>query len=402
VTNGNKVMEFRQDPTNQLWRMTRPISARADGTRLAAAFQRLRDGRVTQFITEDPRADLSSYGLQPAELEVWLGHGTNFNAAIQVGKALPTNSAQLYVRRQGWNVVMAADKDVFTPWRGAVNDYRDTHLLTTTAGVREIVVRGENSFTLQQAGTNAWSVVGEKFAADTENVQSFLKLLANLRIWEFVKDVVTPTDLQNFGLTTPSREITLRGQPGDTNSVIAKILFGSSDTNRIYVKRASEDFVYALKLDEMARLPENGWEFRDRHIWNFSETNVTQVTLHQGGRTRQLIRTGDNKWSLAAGSQGIINPPAVEETVHRLGELTAAGWLGRKFSTQEIGLTTNSLSLAIELKSGEKYAVDFGAELPSQTALAAVTLEGERWAFVFPPVLYPLVASYLTIPANTP
>jgi hypothetical protein len=42
--------------------------------------------------------------------------------------------------------------------------------------------------------------------------------------------------------------------------------------------------------------------------------------------------------------------------------------------------------------------VDFGTELPSQTALAAVTLDGERWALIFPPVLYQFVLNYLTIP----
>jgi hypothetical protein len=31
-----------------------------------------------------------------------------------------------------------------------------------------------------------------------------------------------------------------------------------------------------------------------------------------------------------------------------------------------------------------------------------VTLDGERWAFVFPPIPYTLVLSYLTIPANVP
>ena len=47
--------------------------------------------------------------------------------------------------------------------------------------------------------------------------------------------------------------------------------------------------------------------------------------------------------------------------------------------------------------------MDFGGELSqAQTALAAVTLDGERWAFVFPPVLYQFVLSYLTIPANVP
>lgn len=67
------------------------------------------------------------------------------------------------------------------------------------------------------------------------------------------------------------------------------------------------------------------------------------------------------------------------------------------------GLNTNNLQIIVELKNGERYTVDFGTELPrAQTALAAVTLDGERWAFVFPPVLYQFVLSYLTIPANVP
>ena len=71
-----------------------------------------------------------------------------------------------------------------------------------------------------------------------------------------------------------------------------------------------EDFIYAIAPEDFNRLPEAGWEFRDRRIWNFSETNVAQITLHQSGKTRLMIRNGLNKWSLAAGSQGIINPPA--------------------------------------------------------------------------------------------
>jgi hypothetical protein len=100
----------------------------------------------------------------------------------------------------------------------------------------------------------------------------------------------------------------------------------------------------------------------------------------------------------------MINPPAIEETVHRLGELAAAGWVGRNITAPEkFGLSTNNLSISIELKNGEKYSVDFGVEIPRlQTALAAVTLDGERWAFVFPAALYQLVAAWLTIPANSP
>lgn len=402
ITNGTKSMEFRRDPTNQLWRMIRPLQARANSSRLAAAFQQLRDGHVSQFITDDPHADLSSYGLQPADLDIWLGQGTNFVAGVHVGNPLPTNSAQVYVQRQNWHSVMAADKDIFAPWHASVNDFRDPFLLSLQSPVAEIQMQGDHSFTLQKNASNDWTVAGEKFPADTENVKNFLSLLTGLKVSQFVKDVVTPSDLQSFGLTKPSRKITLLGKVGDTNDVLATLLFGSAETNRVLVKRADEDFVYAITPQDFSRLPEHGWEFRDRHIWNFSETNIASVTLHQSGKTRQLTRTGVNKWSLTAG-QGIINPPALEETMHRMGELTAAGWVARNVTNpKNYGLNPENLSVTVELKSGKKFELHFGLELPqSHTALAATTLDGQQWVFVFPPVLYQFVTTYLTIRPNT-
>ena len=65
--------------------------------------------------------------------------------------------------------------------------------------------------------------------------------------------------------------------------------------------------------------------------------------------------TGVNKWSLAAGSQGIINPPALEETTHRLGELTALGWVARNVTDPEknFGLSPDNLEITVELKDGD-------------------------------------------------
>jgi Domain of unknown function (DUF4340) len=264
-------------------------------------------------------------------------------------------------------------------------------------------VRGQNSFILQQQGTNGWKIIGEKFPADTENVQLFIKLLADLRVAEFVKDVVTAPDLPAYGLATPTRQIILRSAAGDNNAVIAQLNF-AVQTNGVFVHRADEDFIYSITPEDFNRQPVAGWEFRDRRIWNFRETNVAQITLRQNGKTRVLVRDGLNKWSLAAGSQGIINPPALEETAHRLGELTAAGWVGRNVTELEkYGLASDNLEITVELKNGDKFSTAFGTELPNaHAALAAVTLEGERWAYVFPPVLYQFVLSYLTIPANVP
>ena len=409
ITNGAKAieLELRRDPTNHLWHMIRPWPARADSLRITVALQQLRMARVTQFVSDNPKEDLAAFGLQPAELDVWLGRGTNYFAAVHAGKSSTENPAQIFVRREGSGAVLATAKESLLPWRGTVNDFRDPQLFELTAPVAEIEVRGETNsagFTLQLSGTNSWSVAGEKFPADADNVSAFVRTLAGFRVLEFVKDFNTALDLQSRGLAPPARTITLRTVAGDTNSVLAQLLFGATETNKVFVKRADEGFVYALTTNDFNQLPENGWEFRNRRIWSFSETNVAKVTLHQGGKTRQLLRTGANSWSPAPGSQGIIDPLAVEETVHRLGELAATGWVGRNFPAPEkFGLNTNNLELTVELKTGEKRIVDFGGVVPqSQTVFAAVTLDGERWTFVFPAPLCALVAAHLTIPPDAP
>ena len=402
LTNGTKVIELHYNATNHLWHMTRPLVARADGSRITEALQALQTTHVSQFISDDTKTDPSVFGLLPADLDLWLGYGTNFTTAIHIGKS-PTNAtSQVYARREGWNAVVTTAREPLSSWRGTVNDFRDPYLLELSAPIAEIEVRGQNNFTLQRQGTNEWRVLGEKFPVDTGSVQQFIKTLTSLRVAEFVKDVVTAPDLPGYGLATPTRQITLRSMVGDTNAVIAQLLFGATQDKEVFVRRADEDFVYAMTLEDFNRLPEAGWEFRECRIWAFSENDVAQIAIHQNGKTWQIIRTGPNKWSFAPGSEGIINPPAIEETVHRLGELTAYAWFARNLTEPEkYGFNTNNLQIVVELKNGEKHTVDFGVE-QAQTALAAVTLEGERWVFVFPPVLYQFVLSYLTIPANVP
>jgi len=397
LTNGTKVIELHEDAAHHLWRMTRPLVARADSARITEALQSLQTARVEQFITNNSQ-DLTSFNLQPADLDLWLGHGTNFVTALHVGSNPTNDSSLVYAERQNWNTILTTAKEPLSPWFDPVNNFRDPYLFELSAPAAEIAVHGENNFTLQRQGTNGWRVAGEKFPVDTGSVQQFIKVLASLRVSEFVKDVVTTPDLPAYGLATPTRQITLLSAVDDTNAVIAQLLFGATQANEVYVRRADEDFVYAIPLEDFNQLPEAGWEFRERRIWNFSEADVARIIIHQNGQTRQIVHNGPNQWSLAPGSQGIIVPAAIEETAHRFGELTAAAWLARHVTEPaRFGLKPENLSITLELKNGTKDTVDFGAAA-AQTALAAVTLDGERWAFVFPPVLYQFVLSYLTIP----
>ena len=402
LTNNARVIELRRDETNHLWHMLRPLRARANGDRITDALQELQADAITQFVTDDPRADLTTYGLQPADLDLWLGHGTNFIAGLHVGKSPPNDASQVYVKREGWSTVATTAKAGLAPWQGTVNDFRDPYLLELSAPVAEIAVQGEQDYTLQRTGTG-WQVAGQTFPVDATNVQVLIQTLAGMHISQFVKAAVTAPDLPQYGLDKPKMEITLRSAVGDTNAPIVQLFFGTNQDNQVYVRRADEDFIYAITAEDFNRIPVWGWEFRDRQIWNFNVADVTEITLHENGRTRQILHDGRNKWSLAPGSQGIINAPAIEETTYRFGQLETPGWVTRGLPHPEkLGFKPDNLSVTFELKDGRKFSVDFGAELPSHTALAAVTLDGERWTFVFPPVLYQFVTSYLVIPPNTP
>jgi hypothetical protein len=405
LTNNSKVIELRRDATNHLWHMIRPLPARADADHITDALQRLEAASVTQFVTDDTNADLTAFGLQPADLDLWLGQGTNLVAAVHLGKSPANDATQVYAKRDGWNTIVTTAAEPLVPWRGAVNDFRDSRLFELTAPVAEIEVRGANHFILREQASNDWQIVGEKFPADADNVQLFIKTLAGLRIADFVKAVVTAPDLPAYGLASPQREIILRSAAGDTNAVVAQLDFGTNQDNKVFVRCAGEEnFVYDITMLDFNRLPEADWEFRERRIWNFNLDDLAQITLHQNGKTRVMIRNGPGKWSLAAGSQGFIEGKYIEQTAGRFGQLTAAAWVARNFTGPEAyGFSTNNLQITFELKTGEKDTVDFGAEYPqAQSALAAVTLDGERWAFLFPPVLYQFVLSFLTIPANVP
>ena len=413
LTNGAKVIELRRDPTNRLWHMIRPLQARADMDHISDALQRLATARVTQFITDDAKADPAAFGLQPADLDLWLGRGTNLTAAVHLGRSPTNNATQVYAKREdwnaaitNWNTVVTTAREPLAPWRGAVNDFRDTRLFELTAPVAEIEVRGQNNFILRQQGSNDWRIAGEKFPADADNVQLFVKTLADLRIAEFVKDVATAPDLAAYGLapSQSQREIILRYKAGDTNAVIAQLDFGAAGTNEVFVRCAGEDSIYAVTAQDFNRLLESDWEFRDRRIWDFKAEDVAQITIHQGGRIRQIVHNGPGKWSLAAGSQGVIEGKSIEQAAQQLRQLTALAWFARNLTEPEkYGFGTNNLQVTFELKGGEKDTVDFGGEYPQrQTGLGTVTLDGDRWAFFFEPAAYQFVLSFLTIPANVP
>src|SRR5207245_9338414 len=99
-----------------------------------------------QCLPDQPNPDLENLGLQPAELGLALGQGTNTVAQLQFGKN--KDAGQVYARVYGQNTIVAVASDLVAPWRAPVNDFRDPHLLVLTRPVDVIEVRGVENFSV--------------------------------------------------------------------------------------------------------------------------------------------------------------------------------------------------------------------------------------------------------------
>ena len=418
VTNAGKVFELQRDATNKAWRMTQPIKARADNTRIGELLRRLNNARVEQFVSDNVRADLESLGLQPPELALGFAQGTNQLLSLQFGKT-PTNApGSMFAKVAGQNSVVLVSSQMVAPWRvPTYNDFRERRLVSAElADIRQIEIRGAENFIVQRQPNGAWQIAGaESLNPDAGAVLELVSDLNNLEVAQFTTDAATDVDFRDHGLAPPARQYILRSAPAPTgtnlsapamtNTVLAEIHFGSTNEGRVFTRRADENYIYAVNLTDLLSLPSATWQFRDRRIWNFSGKDVQRVTIRQNGKTWELLHSGTNHWTFAPGSQGILNVFGVEEAVHRLSGLAAAAWIARgDEARKQFGFAGRSLQVSLDVKNGDKaqtFTVDFsGTFSPRQQATAAVSLDGQTWIFECPRQIFEPVELFLTIPAN--
>ncbi len=407
ITNGPTALVLQREVTNRLWHLVWPNPARADAVRIEDNLRQLQSLRVQSFVSDSPTGDLESFGLAPPELQIALGQGPTNLALLEFGKSPTNDTGCVYARRNGRGPLFTVKKEQQAFWRKPVSDFRDRHLLTVqeaahlAATVTLIEVQGQDRFSLQRQTNDTWRVAPQDFQADAPAINELIQGLSTLEIVQFTKDVVNAPDLPAYGLSAPARQYTLKAAAGTTNVVMTELLFGSptNSPGEIFARRNDETSVYAVNPNQFARVPAASWQFRDRKLWNFSEADVAKVTVQRKGKARQLLRNGLYQWSLAEGSQGVIQELPVEETVRGLAQAYAQGWVGcGEAALAPHGLSETNCQVTIELKNGQKAAIEFAEENASGAVYAAVRTDGQPWVMEFPPLLYRDVVVHLASP----
>jgi uncharacterized protein DUF4340 len=414
VRAGEPRFEMQRDSATQIWRLTRPRSARADNGLLQQVLQQLQTVRISRFVSDVPGGDLEPYGLQPPALTLVFARETNTVLTVELGKSPTNEPAVVFARRSNYPNIVTVPKQVLDLLRAPYTEFLDRRLIEfTPAAVHRIEARAAESFALEKQPNGRWQVVEPiVFPADPELVSGFLSRLNSIEIVEVAKDIASNLDLPDHGLAPPSRQYVLKAANGatTTNEILAQIEFGTNQTNRIVVRRTDENSIYKTKLEESLLLPQAAFELRDRRIWNFTTNHVASATIAVKGTTCKVLRTGSGQWSVAPGSQGMLNPFAIEEAMFRLGQqLRSKKWVARgDGDLSRFGFAEAANKLAIELSNDvgpRTLTVEFGSQSPSGGPFALVHLEPGPVVFECPFDVfnaYDEVVRYLTSTASAP
>jgi len=406
VRPGTNGFEVLRASAQRYWQMTKPLLTRANTARLELLLQELQLARVNQFVTDDPRADLEPFGLQPPERELVIGRGTNDLVTLQIGKS-PTNAPSLvYLRRLAQSNVVLVPRAAVEPWLAGFREFCDRRLMIfKPEEVERIEARSDEAFALERQTNGSWRIVAPYNApAEGLLVREMLADLADLEFLEFEREVVT--DFTAYGLNPPRRQYILKGAltntpAGLTNPTLAQVDFGKPSEHKLFARRSLENSV--VTAVDNGRLPRSAFELREQRLWSFTTNQIASITVQQRGQTRRLLRTGPAQWTLEPGASGTINPFSLEETAYRLGRLRAERWVAcGETELTRFGIPALDYQITVELAPTEKakpLSLRFGRTAPSGRPYAAVELEGQPGPLIFecPLDIYELVLSNLSL-----
>jgi hypothetical protein len=153
VTNSGRVLQVQKNRTNQTWRFTGLMEARASTIQVQLLVQDLLRARIHRFVTDDPRANLDLYGLQTPALQVALANGTNDVFQVQFGKSPANDANLLYAKRPNHpSIFLVPKQGLVEGLDRPLSFYRDRSLISfpTNAGIDRIDIRTEEKISLQR------------------------------------------------------------------------------------------------------------------------------------------------------------------------------------------------------------------------------------------------------------
>ena len=237
-----------------------------------------------------------SFGFDPPAATLRIESDTN-KYVLQIGASTPLTT-NVYVKLESSGEIFVTDGRLLEAMPGSTNAWRSPALVDLNELVFDRVqIRAGNRLLEFEKNTNSlWQIARPIPArADQAQVNTIFEGLAGVRVSQFVADQVT-TDLDRYGLQTPSLEISLLNQ---TNEVF-QLEFGASPTNapqHVYVRRLDTTNVVLAEKGIADFLAQPYKRFHDPRLLAFNPDSLDRITV-DAIEDFTLQRQPDRTWMI--------------------------------------------------------------------------------------------------------
>jgi hypothetical protein len=290
-----------QRQAEDTWRLTAPVSAKADDQQVRGMIQRLHDVKVQAFIAEEA-TDLESYGLQTPAWHVSLNIGQDHAPlTLSLGK-VDSERKGVYAKYDDGARVFLLPQELWDNLPKTATALRDKTLLKYE---REHITRLEiqapnEDIVITNTGPRQYTIEQPvQTPGDGDAIYSLLWDIQDLKAKDFVAE--TPDALDLYGLDAPRRRITVwEKAPAAQEAIQHELLLGAEapDGQGIYARLGAGPVIYLVGNTEAQRIMnKTAFDLRNKKIFVFTADEVQKIRVQYPAANFTVERSG-NSWKL--------------------------------------------------------------------------------------------------------
>jgi Domain of unknown function (DUF4340) len=291
-----------QRQAEDTWRLTAPVSAKADAQQVRAMIQRLHDVKVQAFIAEDA-VDLESYGLQTPAWHVSLNIGQDHvPLTLSLGK-VDSERKGVYAKRDDDAArVFLLPQDLWDNLPKTATALRDKTLMKyEREHITRLEIQAPNEhMVITSIGPRQYTMEQPvQTPGDGDAIYSLLWDIQDLKAKDFVAE--TPDALDLYGLDAPRQRITVwEKAPAAQEATQHELLLGAEapDGQGIYARLGEGPVIYLVGNTEAQRImSKTAFDLRNKKIFAFTADKVQKIHVQYPAANFTVERHG-NTWKL--------------------------------------------------------------------------------------------------------
>jgi hypothetical protein len=280
------------------WIVVEPVETGGDDPTIDTMVKSMLQASSEEVIWESLEKQ-AEFGLDDPVLSLrFFYEGEDIPHGIDLGKKTLDNK-KVFARVVGEERIYAVPTSVLDTVNKSLYDLRDKKLAPyekeDIVGITALT--GREMVLLEREGEE-WYLQPNHVKASTTRVDIYT---GNLR-WESFVEVVEDKveNVERYGFDTPRLIITLKLEDDSAFLFVVGDMVQEGDAQFFYATRSSDNLVFKLKGETVQKLIPDGFNLRDRSIFDFDREQVSRVIFSRDEQSYTFEKQSDDEWKLAA------------------------------------------------------------------------------------------------------